>query len=253
MPVEQEYNVPKIQPIQLLSASKQLVLGRIYGIGISQAVASEAIRAGNSTDGNYDISGSVTVEYEPDARPNSRILGAYEKTSAWDGYMSSSLIGMPVLSYLKIIGGTYLDLQGRRFTIPSVTFETCLMSLQLGKNINISTINGRDTGSIKEYIGLGDWTIDIRAVISSDSPVNSSVRKKHSDGVFPRDNMSEIWKVLRCPISLPVDSWFLNQFDIYYITIMDGATIEQVEGEYSYPRIVIPALSDNPLIIKIAQ
>ena len=123
----------------------------------------------------------------------------------------------------------------------------------MGRTIKKTDIQGRDTGSVKEYISRKDWNVEIRAIISAGQPVNSNVEKMNSDGVYPRWNMSEIWKLLQAPVAIQVKCWYLNQFDINYLVIEDGVDIQQVEGEYSAQRIVIPCVSDNPLIIKVAK
>jgi Domain of unknown function (DUF6046) len=160
---------------------------------------------------------------------------------------------MPVECYLKFIGSTYTSLQGKQITIPDITFETILITLKMGKMIKKTDITGRDTGSVKEYISQRDWSVELRAIISAGQPVNSNVSKMNQDGVYPRFNMQEIWKVLQAPIAIKVSCWYLNQFDINYLVIDDGVDIQQIEGEYDNQRLIIPCCSDNPLVLKISR
>lgn len=234
----------------LLSQAEQIIKGNLYGIGVKAAVAKQKAEGLNKGDSEYDVPNQLTtIGYEQDAIPNGK--GGYSKTSRWDGRMSSSLIGMPVMCALRFVGREYKELGGGSIIIPDITFETVVITLNMNKNINMTNITGRDTGSVKEYIGMGDWNIDIRAIITADAPLNDKILKRNQEGVYPRDNMRELWRVLRAPVSIQVDCWFLNQFDIRFVTITSGVNIEQIEGQYTQQRLIIPALSDNPLIIRI--
>ena len=224
------------------SLVKNVALSAIYGIGINQAVLKQNVSKQQQQEKPARVEG-----YDPDAQIQN---GGYVATDRWDGYMSSALAGMPVMSYVKFKTVDYLTLDGKTVNIPEVIFETVLISVTFNKNIKQTTITGRDTGSVKEYIGLGDFDVEIRAIITSDAPVNSSITKRHQDGVYPRENMEAITKMMLAPISIPVTSWFLQQFGINYLVITSGVRVEQIEGEYSMQRLVIPCISDNPLIIK---
>jgi hypothetical protein len=229
-----------VQPTQ------QFALGKLYGIGIGKAILKESLLQ------NQPQTVSPTSQlYNPDAVPNKN--GGYDKTSNWDGYMSSSLPGMPVMCYLKLKGGSYTDLQGDTIDFPDVIFETVLISLTMGKDIKKTRITGRNTGTVKEYNGQGDWQINIRAIITADAPVNTLVPRSIQSGKYPRDNMHQVWQMLQAPISIPVECWYLNMFDINYITIDEGTRIDQIEGEYNMQRLEIPALSDHPLVITLSS
>lgn len=224
--------------------AEQFAMGRLFGIGIGKAILKESLMQ-DHPEKVYPAS----QNFNPDAIKNPN--GGYSATSSWDGYMASSLVGMPVMCYLKLKGGSYTDTQGDIITFPDIIFETVIITLSMKRYIKKTRITGRNTGSVKEYVSQGDWEIDIRAVITSDAPVNEFVAKKNQTGVYPRENMHQIWQMLQAPIAIPVECWFLQLFDINYIVIEDGVRIEQTEGGYSVQRIVIPALSDHPLIISV--
>src|SRR5690606_28600366 len=107
-----------------------------------------------------------------------------------------------VMSYVKFNTVDYLTLDGKTVNIPEVIFETVLISVTFNKNIKQTTITGRDTGSVKEYIGLGDFDVELRVIVTSDAPVNSSITKRHQDGVYPRENMEAITKMMLAPIAI---------------------------------------------------
>lgn len=222
------------------SLVKNVALSAVYGIGINQAVLKQ------NTPKQKEKPSQVEG-YNPDAQVQN---GGYIATDRWDGYMSSALAGMPVMSYVKFNTVDYLTLDGRTVNIPEIIFETVLISVTINKNNKKTTITGKDTGSVKEYIGLGDFDVELRVIITSDAPVNSSITKRHQDGVYPRENMEAITKMMLAPISIPVTSWFLQQFGINYLVVESGVRVEQIEGEYSMQRLIIPCVSDSPLIIK---
>jgi hypothetical protein len=239
------YRVPRYTLIQAASTAKLLGMSQLYGVGIRRAVVLEQ-RGKNNDRNNYT---NVTSSgYSPDAQPNAN--GGYTATDRWDGYMASSLSGLPVMCWLKFVGGTYVDLNGNTVVIPDVTLETVVLTVTQHKNIKKTRITGRNIGSVKEHIGMDDFDVEIRAILTADAPVNESVQKMPQDGVYPRENMSELWRVLSAPISIPIECWYLQMFGIENLVIDDSPTFQQIEGEYSMQRIVIPCVSDYPLIIK---
>lgn len=247
------YRIPNHGTIEFLSGAKAASVAGLYAIGINKKIIEiktegdlkEVYPTGSYPESLDDIYNPVY----PDAKPNR--MGGYDQTAQWDGKMSSSLIGCPVMCYIKFKGGTYFDLTGQAITFPDVTFETVLITLTMGKNIKMTEITGRDSGSVKEYIGLKDWNVEIKAIVTASAPVNDRVESRNQDGVYPRANMEQIWQMLKAPVAIPVECWFLNQFDIRWLVIGDGVTIDQVEGEYEMQRINLPCFSDRPLIISI--
>lgn len=243
-----QYNINQFSGIELLSPVESAALSAIYGIGIKAAEAKAIASARN--DARYDIP-SFIDNYSPDAQLNG--TGGYSVSDRYDGKMSSSLLGMPVMCWIKFVGGTYIDLQGNTIEIPEVVFETIVLSVTVRKNIVRTPIQGRNSGDVSEMISLGNFDVDIRVVITSNAPVNSTITKRQMIGVYPRENMEAINKMLIAPIAIPVECWYLQQFGINHLVIADGTSVEQTEGEYETQRLIIPAYSDNPLIIKIAQ
>lgn len=246
-----KYEINAQSIVDGIAIAKFFGVGSLYSVGVKAAELNQRVSALGLNKQGYTVpDGSPNTPYLPDALPNK--FGGYDKTVGWDGKMSSSLIGMPVMCYLKIVGGSYTDLKGNTQTIPDIIFETVVITLDMNKNIEESTIFGRDTGSVKESISLGDWKVEIRALITADAPVNDTISKRNQIGVYPRENMQAIWKALKAPIALPIECWFLQQFDIEYL-VFKNANIQQIEGEYSMQRLEINSVSDNPLIITIAS
>ena len=245
------FTVPQLPSV--ISYDEFALESAIFGTGIKAAEVnanSQKLLKQNQLDTIPRSNGVVIPDAEPDGN------GGYLTKSpngVWDGRMSSVLNGMPVMCHCRFVGTSYRALNGQIVTIPDIDFETVVITLKQGKNIEKTDITGRDTGSVKEYIGQKDWVIEIRAVVLCSQPVNSTIFNQVQEGIYPEDNMAAIDILLAAPIAIKVDCWYLNNRGINYVVIDDGVQINQVEGEYEMQRIVIPCLSDNPLIITVAQ
>jgi hypothetical protein len=112
------------------------------------------------------------------------------------------------------------------------SFERALLKVTQDKNIITTKIMGKD-GTIKEYIGLDDYKIQIEAFIYG------------YNGIYPYDKVKQLEEYLVYNRVIPVACGFLNNiFDINYITIKDF-DISMEEGSVSQQKVTITALSDN--------
>lgn len=190
--------------------------------------------------------------FEPDAIPDGK--GGY--TSGSTGYWIkklSSVTGLPVMSAITFVGTTYTALNGQSVTIPTITFEMVFISMIKGRLIEKTEITGRSTGSVKEYIGAKDWSINIKAIIAASQNVSDGMTSYYQNGKYPEENMEKIDLLLNAPIAIRIICPYMNKRGIEYIVIDDGVDISQIEGEYEIQRIDIPCVSDNPLIIQVAS
>ena len=195
--------------------------------------------------------GNIKI-FSPDAVPDGK--GGYKPSSSnyWNG-MLSSMTNAPVMSAITFYGTTYTALNGQQITIPQITFEMCLIKMKKGKNIEKTNITGRDTGSVKEYIGAKDWDITLNVIVTAAQNVSEGMQSFYQIGKYPEENMEKIDLLLNAPISIQVYCPYLNNRGINYLVIDDGVEISQSEGDYEAQHISIPCCSDNPLIIQVAQ
>ncbi len=118
--------------------------------------------------------------------------------------------------------------------------ETVLFSIQQSKNIVKTPINGRN-GTIKEYVGMGDYSINIKGVIAG------------TRGRYPVEAVDNLMEFLTYNQSIKIYSKYLNErFNIDEIVILDF-DLKQEEGRYSQQSFEINALSDYPVEILIQQ
>lgn len=153
----------------------------------------------------------------------------------------------PILRKSKLGTAIFSDLQfGDIFDENGVLIDihrpvdTALFSVQQVKNVVRTNINGRD-GTIKEYIGMGDYQINIKGVICGEN------------GVYPSEDVENLMKFMIYGQSIPIDSKFLNEvFDIFEIVVLDY-DIPQTEGGQSYQKFEINCVSEKPVEILIQE
>ena len=148
-------------------------------------------------------------------------------------------LGNPVYTNLEIQAGKYRDEEGREVTFDSIRLDTVLLTISQSKNIATTQIQGRN-GTVKEYIGMGDYNISIQGIITG------------TNGVYPIDAVSNLKKILVASVPLAVNSWYLQNLDIDSVVVNDF-TLNQVAGGYSYQPFVITCLSDKPIELILAS
>ena len=150
-----------------------------------------------------------------------------------------SKLGTPIFSDLQF---SPTDLFGNGEIIEHIPVDCVLFTVQQQKKIVRTDIAGRD-GSIKEYIGESDFTINIKGIISS-----------NKNGVYPQEDVDNLIAFLRYSQSLGINSAFLNdQFDIMEVVVTDF-DIPQTEGEQqSQQRFEINCLSEKPVEVLISE
>lgn len=223
--------------------------------GINQAQRNQKSSQSNSQTLENNLNNLIVKKiYSPDATPDGK--GGYKPstTGYWQPQFSQST-GMPVMSAITFVGTSYTGLDGSVITIPTITFEMVIISMKKGRNIEKTSITGRDSGSVKEYISANDWEIEIRAIVSASQNVvqDGSMDVFYQEGKYPEENMEKIDLLLNAHIAIKVICPYINKRGVNYLVIDDGVRIDQIEGEYEIQRLNIPCLSDSPLIISVAS
>lgn len=153
--------------------------------------------------------------------------------------LRKSKLGTAIFSDLQF-GDIFIPINGALTQATHVPIDTALFSVNQTKNVVRTSINGRD-GTIKEYIGMGDYTINIKGVICG------------ANGVYPADEVDSLKQFLVYDQSIPILSKFLNEvFDIYEVVILDY-DINQEEGGQSYQKFEINCVSEKPVEILIQE
>lgn len=149
-----------------------------------------------------------------------------------DTPIGTGQLGNPVYADIEFLEGEWTDSTGKTYQHEALNLQTVIMTISQGKKIVRTDIQGKD-GTVKEYIGLDDYIVQINGVITSGS-----------NGVYPLDEVAILKNILTAPKSVGVVSWYLQQFDIDNITIVDF-NIPQVADGHSSQVFTITALSDK--------
>lgn len=154
-----------------------------------------------------------------------------------DPELYKSSLGTPVLTNLQFTGQTWVDQYGKTQTFKTLLFDAVLLTVNQSKNIITTDIQGRN-GTVKEYIGDGDYTITINGIITG------------PNGHYPKDEVKDLKRMLNANIAISVVSWYLQNLDVSSIVVKDYE-IAQEAGGYSFQNFSINALSDTPTEIQI--
>ena len=144
----------------------------------------------------------------------------------------SKQLGTVVYSAVIFNAGTSLNDNGTiKDTWPDYIVQDCLIRVSQSKKIIVTEIQGRD-GTVKEYIGLDDYQVQITGRING------------AYGVNPKEETNLLKKVLDAGQPIAITSWWLQNLGITDIVVKDF-DFPQVEGEYSTQYFSINAMSDK--------
>lgn len=124
------------------------------------------------------------------------------------------------------------------------TFNECLVTLNLPKNIVTTALQGRN-GTVKEYIADDDYQITLDAAI--DSYVGNETSEERF--AYPKAKVAELIRLLRLPVELIITSEFLSMFDINTVVVKDFGLSQ--ETHMNRQQLQIQMLSDEPYEIKL--
>jgi hypothetical protein len=150
---------------------------------------------------------------------------------------SKSKFGLPVFDAIRFEEVRYTSNDGRNLTVPTFDIGTVLCEVNQPRNIVKTAIAGRD-GTVKEYIGKGDYEVNIRGVLVS-----------LYQNVPPKDALTNLLGFCDAPVEFNVTSSFLAYFGIYTM-VCDDYAFKQIEGSRNMIGFQMRCLSDYPYEIK---
>ena len=199
-----EYNVQDIRTITLSQAAR----------GLSERLVNRTLPVTNAPEYSDKINQAASPDPE----------------------LYKSALGTPVVIDLAFESVTYKDfVSGKSLRTPGIKFETILCTITQAKKIIKTEIQGRD-GTVKEYIGLDDYQVNINGIIVGENRV------------YPKSVVLQLKAVLDAPVPIPVVSDFLNNLGVFNIVVNDYA-LPQVAGGQSKQDFSINAISDAPVEI----
>lgn len=150
----------------------------------------------------------------------------------------TSKLGTVVYSNIIFNAGVILDVNG--IVVDSwddFRIDDVLLTVSQSKKIITTEIQGRD-GTVKEYIGLDDFQVQITGRLNGNYNVN------------PKELTRQLKKILSAGQPLEITSWYLQNLDITDVVVKDF-NFGQTEGEYSTQYFTVNALSDKRFEAKI--
>lgn len=163
-------------------------------------------------------------------------------------YDRVSFLGTPVFSNLEIPAGQYRNNKGEVIPFDGIRIDTVLFDVTLEKNIVRTPINGRN-GTVKQYIGLGDYAISCQGIIIGESDaVNAGFDVSRTD-IVPEAEIRKLNEILKVPQEIEVVSEFLDFFDVSTVVIQ-GGNFSQREGYRDSIYFSMGMLSDEPIELR---
>lgn len=147
-----------------------------------------------------------------------------------------SYFNRPVFSNLVFKARDYYNNDNELVTTwdRDVVLDTVLFDVGQTKNIVTTQVQGRN-GTIKEYISDGDFAINIKGLLVS-----------NTNNQFPYTAYEELLKALYCNTEIEIQSWILTElYGIKYIVIQNFEILQEVGKQTTVP-FEIQALSDIP-------
>lgn len=194
----------------------------------------------------FRIPESIVIQTLPIQQIFKSKTGSAEKkfdipqTDNSDPALYRSLLGTPVYADLEFLSDNYeTKTKGLFRDTPNFKTASVLMTVSQGKKIIKTEIQGRD-GTVKEYIGMDDFQIQINGIITG------------PNGHYPIDEVASLKQILDAPIPIPVASTYLNNIGINLIVI-EGYELAQEAGGYSYQTFSITCCSDVPQELRLTN
>lgn len=152
----------------------------------------------------------------------------------------TSWLGTPVYDAFIFNGGfSYVDDKGVTVKVTdSFMLDSCLITVNQTKNIVKTQIAGGN-GTVKEYIGMGDYEVRIQGMIVG----------RHANVPPDITEKIRISEILKAPIALPVSCNFLDMFGVNSVVI-DDFEFSQIEGTRNAIGVSISCSSDEAFEIK---
>ena len=113
-----------------------------------------------------------------------------------------------------------------------------ILTVSQPQNIITTAITGR-RGTVKEYIGPGDYAVTIRGILATD-PFSAN------RFAYPLEQVQQLRDMVGLGIALPVSGWLLDTFGIKSLVIQQP-TYEALPGFTNLQAYELQCLSDEPI------
>lgn len=210
--------IPDANAIQSYGVALAEIAVRTSVVRKLQAKAGlQNVKIHDAQNSPYVVSGKVTGDV-----PNPKFISA---------------LGTVVYSNIIFNAGHIFNDAGIEDYWDDFRIDDCLIQVTQNKKILETEIQGRD-GTVKEYIGMGDFQVNVVGRLNGAYKVN------------PKDKTRILKTILSAPQPLAITNWWLQNLDITDVVIT-GFDFGQTEGEYSTQYFTFSAVSDRQIEARI--
>lgn len=152
-----------------------------------------------------------------------------------------SVFGLPIFDQVTFDPLEYTDDNGTNVNLSvPLTLDIAIIELNQTKNI-VKTARAGKNGTIKEYMGLGDYQMQITGWLVN--PIATA---------NPEDLTRQFESYMRAPVDLKVNSLFLSYFNIYNVVI-ESYKVKQLTGQRNVFEYEISCSDESPFEIKYSK
>jgi len=153
----------------------------------------------------------------------------------------TSVFGLPVFDIVQFDPVSYTDENGAEINIGApLTLDIAIIEINQAKNI-VKTARSGKNGTIKEYMGLGDYNINIKGwLVNPIATANPDILTR------------EFQAYMKAPTDLKINSTFLSYFDIYNVVI-ESYRVSQLTSQRNVFEYEINCSDESPFEIKYSQ
>lgn len=152
-----------------------------------------------------------------------------------------SSLGTPIFSNLIFPAGSYKDTDGQQVDFDEIVLEVVLFDVSQTKEIIKTQITGK-RGTTKEYISNGDYSVNIKGVLTSENP-----------DAFPYEKLRALKKILDVPRHLEIVSKLLNDVHNINYLVVEDYSFPMNEGVQNAQFFEINCVSDDPINLTIEE
>lgn len=157
----------------------------------------------------------------------------------------TTYLGTPVFSNLELIPGEYVNKDGDSIKYgggpgsDNFRIDTVLIDVSQQKQIIKTPIQGV-SGTVKEYISMGDYQIKVRGAL-----VDQSAQR------YPQEQAQQLREFLEVEDTIGVASRFLNDIFEVQDIVIESFSFPQVEGFQNVQLFEFSAISDDPIELTV--
>ena len=168
---------------------------------------------------------------------NDGFYGSQSAASAPAG--PTNMFGLPV--FVQVAFGAVAG-SADRMAFYGLTLLDPLVTVGEPFNIVKTAITGRK-GTIKEYIGKGDYAVSIRGILATDLRAADRV-------AYPLTQVRELEQLVNLGVAVPVAGWLQEAFGISNL-VVENVRYKSLPGFVNLQAYELECLSDNPIELEL--